>query len=90
MALDPQDQRFIAAVESLQELLDKQPDAAKLAELETKVDYLYGNGKPGAVQNIFSELSQQKRMLHMAHGALILLGAELGIAIPFVLAHLWK
>jgi hypothetical protein len=63
-----------------------------IAELQTKVAYMYGNGKPGALDHVISEQKNQRRLIHMAHGALLMLGWILtGLipAIPFIWSH-WK
>jgi len=78
-------------LKSLMELVAGIPkDSAELAELKTKVEYLYGNGKPGKVDELVKSDSAQNKWLWMLAGALTVIAQILAWLVPQVVAHIWK
>lgn len=87
----PAQDPLLSAILELKQLLEHVPgNSAELAELQTKVSYLYGNGKEGAVTTLQKSDSTQNKMLWIAYGILLAILTLLGWFVPAAISHWWK
>jgi len=62
----------------------------KYALLEVKMKELYGNGKPGRVDELEAAVSNHNRYLWMAIGALTVLTPLVAMLVKQYMEHLWR